>query len=115
VCRACPVQVRCDALALDVGAVWGLWAGQWSTRAASAGQRPERGVRCAPDPEERVVSFGFRKSIRLGPLRLTASKRGVTASTGLGPLRVSRSSRGRHTKTVRVPGTGVFWRSTRKR
>jgi len=61
------------------------------------------------------VSFGFRKSIRLGPLRLTASKRGVTASTGLGPLRVSRSSRGRHTKTVRVPGTGAFWRSTRKR
>ncbi len=56
-----------------------------------------------PDLEERVVSFGFRKSVRLGPLRLTASSRGVTASTGLGPLRVSRSSRGRRT-TVRVPG-----------
>jgi len=60
------------------------------------------------------VSFGFRKSVRLGPLRLTASKRGVTASTGLGPLRVSRSSRGRRTTTVRVPGTGAFWRSNRK-
>jgi len=61
------------------------------------------------------VGFGFRKSVRLGPLRLTASKRGVTASTGLGPLRVSRSSRGRRTTTVRVPGSGLFWRSTRKR
>ncbi len=60
------------------------------------------------------MPFGFRKSVRLGPLRLTASKRGVTASTGFGPLRVSRSSRGRRTTTVRVPGTGLFWRSTRK-
>ncbi len=39
------------------------------------------------------MPFGFRRSVRLGPLRLTASKRGVSASTGLGPVRVSRSSR----------------------
>jgi len=61
------------------------------------------------------VGFGFRKSVRFGPVRLTASKRGVSASTGLGPVRLSRSSRGRRTTTVRVPGTGLFWRSTRKR
>jgi len=30
------------------------------------------------------VSFGFRKRVRLGPLRLTASKCCVTASTSLG-------------------------------
>jgi len=61
------------------------------------------------------VSFGFRKRVRLGPLRLTASKRGVTASTSLGPVRLSRSSRGRRTTTVRVPGSALCWRSTRRR
>ncbi len=61
------------------------------------------------------MPFGFRKSLSFGPVRLTASKRGVSASTGLGPLRVSKSSRGRRTTTVRVPGSGLFWRSSRKR
>ncbi len=61
------------------------------------------------------MGFGFRKSVRLGPVRVTASRRGVSASTGLGPVRVSRSSRVRRTTTVRVPGSGVFWRSSRKR
>ena len=60
------------------------------------------------------MSFGFRKSVRLGPVRLSASKRGMSASSGLGPVRLSRSSRGRRTTTVRVPGTGLFWRSTRR-
>ena len=60
------------------------------------------------------MSFGFRKSIKLGPVRLTASKRGLTGSLGAGPLRVSRSSRGRRTTTVRAPGTGAFWRSTKR-
>ncbi len=31
------------------------------------------------------VSFGFRKSLKLGPVRLTASKRGLSASTGPRP------------------------------
>ncbi len=61
------------------------------------------------------MSFGFRKSVRFGPVRLTASKRGVSASSGLGAARLSRSSRGRGTTTAHVPGTGLFWRSTRKR
>ena len=59
------------------------------------------------------MSFGFRKSAMFGPVRLTASKRGLTGSLGLGPARVSRSTRGRRTATVRVPMTGLFWRSTR--
>lgn len=60
------------------------------------------------------MGFGFRKSTRLGPLRLTASKRGLSVSSGLGPVRVSRSSRGRRRTTVRLPGTGLFWRSTKR-
>ncbi len=60
------------------------------------------------------MAFGFRRSLKLGPVRLTASKRGLTASTGLGPVRVSSSSCGRRTTTVRIPGTGLFWRKTRR-
>ncbi|GAC1439388.1 MAG: hypothetical protein NVSMB55_00680 [Mycobacteriales bacterium] len=60
------------------------------------------------------MGFGFRKSVRLGPLRLTASKRGLSASAGLGPLRLTKSTRGRRTTTVRVPGTGLFWRGTKR-
>ena len=60
------------------------------------------------------MPFGFRKSFKLGPVRLTASKRGLSASTGFGPVRVTRSSRGRRTTTVRVPGTGLFWRGTKR-
>ena len=56
----------------------------------------------------------FRKSIKIGPVRLTASTRGLSASLGLGPVRLSRS-RGRSTTTLRVPGTGWTWRSSRRR
>ncbi len=62
----------------------------------------------------RFMSFGFRKSLKLGPVRLTASKRGLTGSLGAGALRVSRNNRGRRTATVRMPGTWAFWRSTRR-
>lgn len=59
------------------------------------------------------MSFGFRKSVKFGPLRFTASKRGLSGSFGAGPVRVTRSSRGRRTTTVRAPGTGAFWRKTK--
>ena len=39
VCRACPVRVQCDALALEVEAVWGCWAGQWRTPQTLAASR----------------------------------------------------------------------------
>ena len=58
------------------------------------------------------MSFGFRKRISFGPVRFTASKRGLSASTGLGPVRLTTNSRGRQTTTVRLPGTGLFWRRT---
>ena len=53
-------------------------------------------------------------TVKLGPLRLTFSGRGVSASLGAGPLRVGRS-RGRSTTAVRVPGTGWTWRSSSRR
>jgi len=39
VCRACPVRVQCDAFALDVEAVWGMWAGSWRSPQTLAASR----------------------------------------------------------------------------
>jgi hypothetical protein len=53
------------------------------------------------------LGFRYRKSKSFGPVRITASKRGVSASIGAGPFRVTKSTTGRTTSTVRIPGTGV--------
>ncbi len=55
----------------------------------------------------------FRKSKKVGPLRVTASKRGLSVSGGAGGLRATRSTTGRRTSTVRIPGTGISWRRSR--
>ena len=59
------------------------------------------------------MPFGFRKSVKLGPVRLTASRRGLAGSLGAGPVRLSKSTRGRRTSTGRVPGSGLSWRGTK--
>ena len=50
----------------------------------------------------------FRKSVKAGPFRLTASKRGLGTSVGVGRVRVGRSGR-RSRLSVRLPG-GFTWR-----
>lgn len=45
-------------------------------------------------------------------MRITASKRGVSASVGAGPFRVTKSASGRTTSTVRIPGAGVSYVSS---
>ena len=50
----------------------------------------------------------WRKSVKLGPVRLTGSRRGVDSSIGAGPVRVGRL-RGRSRASVRLPG-GFTWR-----
>jgi hypothetical protein len=67
------------------------------------------------------LGFRYRKSKSFGPVRITASKRGVSASLGAGPFRVTKSTTGRTTSTVRIPGAGVSYvtssskrRSTRR-
>lgn len=57
----------------------------------------------------------FRKSKKVGPLRVTASKRGLSVSGGAGGLRATQSTTGRRTSTVRIPGTGISWRRSRSR
>ncbi|WP_425266715.1 DUF4236 domain-containing protein [Arthrobacter oryzae] len=59
------------------------------------------------------LGFRYRKSKSFGPVRITASKRGVSASFGAGPFRVTKSTTGRTTSTVRVPGTGASYVTTR--
>lgn len=49
----------------------------------------------------------FRKSKKIGPIRLSASKGGLGISAGAGPLRVSRGADGKVRRTVTIPGTGL--------
>jgi hypothetical protein len=49
----------------------------------------------------------YRKSKKVGPVRFTASTRGISTSVGYGPFRVTRRADGRYQRTVRVPGAGI--------
>jgi len=49
----------------------------------------------------------YRKSKKIGPVRFTASTRGISTSVGSGPFRITRRADGRYQQTVRVPGTGI--------
>lgn len=50
----------------------------------------------------------YRRSKKVGPFRITASKSGLGVSAGAGPLRFTRSAKGQYSRTVRVPGTGIY-------
>jgi Protein of unknown function (DUF4236)/Protein of unknown function (DUF732) len=54
------------------------------------------------------MGWQFRQSKKVGPLRLTVTKRGISGSVGTGPLRVGVNSRGQVRRTVRVPGAGLY-------
>lgn len=58
------------------------------------------------------MSIQFRKSKKIGPFRLTASKSGLSVSAGVPGARVSVNSRGDVRRTVSLPGTGIY--STKK-
>ncbi len=57
--------------------------------------------------------MGYRKTIKAGPFRFTASKSGLSTSLGGRAGRVNVNSKGRRTSTVRVPGTGLSWRKSK--
>lgn len=50
----------------------------------------------------------FRKSKKIGPLRLTVTPRGLSTSVGVKGARVSVNSRGEVRRTVGIPGTGIY-------
>src|SRR4051812_46118901 len=62
------------------------------------------------------MSFRFRKSFQIMPgLRMTVTKTGVGVSIGGFGTRLSLHSSGRVTRTVGVPGTGLYYTSTARR
>ena len=57
------------------------------------------------------MSAYFRKSIKIAPgIRINLSKRGTGVSFGTRGAHVSLSPTGRVTKTVGIPGTGIYYR-----
>jgi uncharacterized protein DUF4236 len=58
------------------------------------------------------MGFGFRRSKRFGPFRLTATHRGLSGSLAAGPVRFGRSTSGRRSRSLRL-GKGLFWRRSR--
>ncbi len=55
-----------------------------------------------------MAGWRFRRSKKFGPVRLTATSRGLALSAG-GPFgRISVNSRGEVRQTTRVPGVGVY-------
>ena len=58
------------------------------------------------------MRFGYRKSKKFGPFRLTLTHRGVSGSVGSGRARVGRSTSGRRSASFRL-AKGLFWRRSR--
>ena len=53
------------------------------------------------------MGFSYRKSFKAGPIRVTASKSGVSYSAGVKGARVTRRANGKVQTTLSAPGTGV--------
>jgi hypothetical protein len=57
------------------------------------------------------MAWRFRKSIKLGPLRLNLSKSGVGTSIGVRGFRVGKDAKGRSYTAASIPGTGLYSRT----
>ncbi|MEU2867350.1 DUF4236 domain-containing protein [Streptomyces mirabilis] len=57
--------------------------------------------------EGKPVGFSYRKSFKAGPVRVTASKPGISYSAGVKGARVTKRADGRVQTTLSAPGTGV--------
>ncbi|MDT0467055.1 DUF4236 domain-containing protein [Streptomyces gibsoniae] len=53
------------------------------------------------------MGFSYRKSLKAGPIRVTASKSGISYSAGVKGARVTKRADGRVQTTVSAPGTGM--------
>lgn len=59
------------------------------------------------------MGFVARKSFKLAPgVRVTVSKSGISASAGVPGARITCNTSGRTTKTVGIPGSGVYYRTS---
>lgn len=55
------------------------------------------------------MGFCFRKSVKIGPFRLNASKSGIGVSAGVKGFRVTKTATGRTRTTASIPGTGISY------
>jgi hypothetical protein len=58
------------------------------------------------------MGFSYRKSVKMGPFRVTASKSGISYSAGVKGARVTKRANGRVQTTLSVPGTGLRYTTT---
>lgn len=58
------------------------------------------------------MGMSYRKSFKAGPIRVTASRSGVSYSAGVKGARVTKRANGRIQTTLSVPHTGVRYTST---
>lgn len=54
-----------------------------------------------------AMGFLYRKSAKLGPFRVTASKSGISYSAGVKGARVTKRANGKVQTTLSAPGTGL--------
>jgi Protein of unknown function (DUF4236) len=53
------------------------------------------------------MGFSYRKSLKMGPFRVTASKSGISYSAGVKGARVTKRANGKVQTTLSAPGTGL--------
>src|ERR1019366_5899564 len=54
------------------------------------------------------MAWRFRRSLKLGPLRLNFSKSGIGYSAGVRGFRVGKDAKGRSYSAASIPGTGLY-------
>ena len=55
------------------------------------------------------MGLRFRKSFKIGPIRINISKSGIGFSIGVKGFRIGRNAKGKTTATVSLPGTGLSY------
>jgi hypothetical protein len=53
------------------------------------------------------MGFSYRKSVKMGPFRMTASKSAISYSVGIKGARVTKRANGKVQRTLSAPGTGL--------
>lgn len=61
------------------------------------------------------MSWNFRRTAKIGPIRINASKSGVGGSIGTRGLRVGKDAKGRTYTAASIPRTGIYRRDYLKK
>ena len=56
------------------------------------------------------MSWGIRRSVNFGPLRVNLSKSGIGYSVGTRGFRLGKDAKGRKYRAMSIPGTGIYRR-----